>query len=32
MASIKFDYVEIAEFTKENLTMYGLIQSGVGYD
>lgn len=32
MASIKFDYVEIAEFTKENLIMYGLTQSGVGYD
>jgi hypothetical protein len=32
IASINFDYVEIAEFTRENLMMYGLSQRDVGYD
>lgn len=32
VASVKFDYIETAEFTKENLLAYGLEQKGVGYD
>lgn len=28
---VKFDFVECAEFNKDNLLMYGLTQKGVGY-